>query len=225
MDSAGLGNSLGGTLSLGDNSEAGSKGEPVQISRRPMRPQSQSCLPSIDEVDSPIKPPVVQIEQVDLREKSVAVVVPDVDVTMQVVHYLNHAATNVAAPVVDYIEVNSQVSPANANTEKQLEERIKQLKDEAQDFERLQKLKMEAAALERLKKIREEAAIFGSDMEAGNLSDLPRAVVKVPLPPPLPLIDGTTSTKRKTRSELAAEAKQADESKKKNKKPRKNRRV
>ena len=48
------------------------------------------------------------------------------------------------------------MAPVNATIEKELEECIKKLKDEAEKFERLQKLRLKGAALERPKKIRED---------------------------------------------------------------------
>lgn len=59
-----------------------------------------------------------------------------------------------------------------------------------------------------------------------------RGLIKVPQPPPLPPVGSIGTTKRKTRSEIAAEtvaketaAKEAEDEKKKTKKARKNHRV
>lgn len=210
MDSVDLGNSFsgsGGTQSLGNNSAIGSEDQKVLFSRHPLRSQSKPGLPAIHEVESPNKTNVHvgNRTEVDVGEKAI-VDVGDVGVI----------ANAIKATKVDVVEPSMN--------EMELEEHIKKLREEAAEFERLRKLRQEAAVLERLRDLREEATELELETEASKRSEGTRAVMKVPPPPILSPIDAEYPTKRKTRSEIAAEAKEAEEAKKINKRSKKNRR-
>lgn len=234
MDSVDLGNSFsasGGTQSLGNNSAIGSEEQKVLFSRHPLRSQSKSGLPAIDEVESPDKTKVHVGNQteVDVGEKTTVGIgeKTTVDIGEETTVDIGEKTTvdigdvGVTAIAIEATEVDVVEPSMN---EMQLEEHIKKLKEEAAEFERLRKLREEAAVLERLRDLREEAIELEFKSEATKRSEGTRAVTKVPPPPLLPTIDAEYPTKRKTRSEIAAEAKEAEEAKKRNKRTKKNRR-
>lgn len=190
-----------GIQSLGNNSASRGEQRGGESPQRPLTVLSQPTLPCIDEVDSPDKTEPLLSTQPD-------------DTNNLITEVIGGGAYK-------------------TGVETELEERIKKLREEAAEFERLKKLRQEAADLERLKKLREEAAELElqnelrNDGQSSELDDnksrsegVTRAVMKVPQPPPLPPIDKvkeTAASKRKTRSEIAAEeaAKEAAESTKK----------
>ena len=106
-------------------------------------------------------------------------------------------------------------------------ERLKKLRQEAVDLERLKKLREEAAELELQKELRNDGQTSELDDNKSRSQGVTRAVIKVPQSPPVPPIDKdkeTAASKRKTRSEIAAEeaAKEAAESAKKRRKGSRN---
>ena len=238
INSVGLGISFsgsGGTQSLANNSAAGSEGHKGQVSRPPLRSQSESGLPTIDEVDSPdkIKVDVGDKRKVVVGDKTEVEVgdKTEVDVGNKTKHRNGGDKTNVdvgnvgvSAIVTGATKVDLGVASTNVTVEMELEEHIKKLKDEVAEFERLRKLRLEAAVLERLKKLREEAVESEVGTEASKQTQVAQAVMKMSPPPLLPPLDAENPSKRKTRSELAAAAKEAEEAKKKNKRSKKNRR-
>lgn len=214
-----------GIQSLGNNSATGGEQRGGESLQRPLTVLSQPTLPCIDEVDSPDKTePLLSTQPLENIDGDGG----------------NYTSLIRAQLVPD--DTNNLITEVigggayKTGVETELEERIKKLREEAAEFERLKKLRQEAADLERLKKLREEAAELElqnklrNDGQSSELDDnksrsegVTRAVMKVPQPPPLPPIDKvkeTAASKRKTRSEIAAEeaAKEAAES---TKKPRK----
>lgn len=207
----------GGTQSLGNNSAAGSGLHWGESSKHLGKPFPDRGLPCIDEVDSPekLKPAIctqpVRKDDIDGgSQKAITTEPPNSDYTEDFV----------TEPIVPGLE-GSLWKPA---PEEELEDRLRKLKEEAADFERFQKLREEVAELERLKKLRQEDAqserkyqlredsrSFEFDESRPRSQGQTRALIKVPQPPPLPPIidkeqDTVGTTKRKTRSEIAAEA-------------------
>lgn len=214
-----------GIQSLGNNSATGSEQRGGESPKRPLMVLSQPSLPCIDEVDSPDKteplPCTQQLENIDGDGGNYTSLIR--------AQLLPDDTDNLITEVIGG-------GGCKTGVETELEERIKKLREEAAEFERVKKLRQEAADLERLKKLREEAAELELQKEMrndGQCSELDenksrsQGVIKVPQPPPLPPIDKdkeTAASKRKTRSEIAAEeaAKEAAESTKKRRKGSRN---
>lgn len=198
----------GGTQSLGNGSAAGSERGRGESPQRPVLVVSHPGLPSIDEVDSP--------------EKNEDGVIEPITIGLQVAVQNEDRVTEPTGE--GFLGMSCK-----EGVEIELEERIKKLREEAENFERLQKLRQEARELERRKKLREEAEL-DFDRNKSSAEGVNRAVVKVPQAPPLPPTDTEKENgvnKRKTRSEIAAEeaAKELEEARKKNRKPKRNQRI
>ncbi len=226
------------TQSLGNNSV-------TMIEQR--RFQSPLCL-----LDAPSKQGLPCIPEVEIQEKTEPLPLSEPLGITEVDGRRNKGIT-VQPPVSDFasdcvtepIETQGmEGSPRLLGVEEsELEERIKKLREEAAEYDRVKKLRQEAIELERINKFRGEAAELELQMELrkdGKPSDLDdnilctkglsRVVIKVPQPPPLPPINkkrDSGPSKRKTRSDIAAElaTKEVEAGKKKPKKTKKNQRI
>jgi ribosomal protein L29 len=218
----------GGSQSMGNNSAART-GRGGKSPKHLGGPFQDRRLPCVDEVDSLEKlEPALCTQLVSNRDT----------------HGPSRKAMTTDPLNSDYSD-DCVTVPILGAPDDELEDRVKKLKEEAAEFERFQKLREEVAELERLKKLRHEVAQLERQKQMRDDSrpieldeselrsqGQTRGLIKVPQPPPLPPVGSIGTTKRKTRSEIAAEAvakelvaKEAEEEKKKTKKSKKNHRV
>ena len=181
-----------------------------------------SFLPCIEEVDSPEKlAPLVNAVPITTNAALRDAALGGTQETTRSTWAMTGAAED---GLIEPIDAKTEDTTKKLGLEQQLEQRLRMLKEEAQNFERVRKLKDEAAELERVKKLREEIAEFEQraqttrDTKATDEEDWRarsqeqmRGVIKTPQPPPLAPIEDTekgggATSKRKTRSEMAAEA-------------------